>query len=243
MQPATGAPFPKTNVSVVQGAASDDEALRIRAADEISRLYWPPVYTCLRIQWRLEVDDACDAAQEFFTRALTRDLFARYDPSKARFRTWVRLCLDGFMANELKAARREKRGGGQSHLPLDEAEALVERYSHENAPEEDLFDREWLRALIASAIERLRAQCVATGKEVQFAMMHFCDVESADADTRPTYSALAERFDVPVTQVTNYLAWARRQFRQHALEALRAHSGSAQEFRDDARLYFGIDVP
>lgn len=243
MQPATGAPFPKTDMAVVQGASSDDETLRARAAEDISRLYWPPVYTCLRIQWRLDVDDACDATQEFFSRALTRDLFARYDPSKARFRTWVRLCLDGFMANELKAARREKRGGGRSHLPLDEAEALVERYSHEHAAREDLFDREWLRALIASALEALRTQCVATGKDVQFAMLHFCDVESADADSRPTYSALAERFDVPVTQVTNYLAWARRQFRQHALEALRVHSGSAQEFRDDARRYFGIDVP
>ncbi len=31
----------------------------------------------------------------------------------------LRTCLDGFAANERKAARRLKRGGGQAHLSLD----------------------------------------------------------------------------------------------------------------------------
>ena len=57
-------------------------------------------------------EDAQDLTQEFFTRAFEREYLSRYDPAKARFRTFVRTCLDGFLANEDKAAARLKRGGG-----------------------------------------------------------------------------------------------------------------------------------
>lgn len=243
MPPETGAPFPATRLSIVKGAASPDSELRERATAEIARMYWTPVYTYVRVQWRLDVDDACDATQEFFLRAFTRALFERYDPSKARFRTYVRLCLDSFMANEAKAQRRAKRGGTHQHVPIHEAEELVSQYAGQDAISDDaLFDREWIRALISSAVAALRAHCAAHGKETAFALMHLYDIESAEAELRPTYGELAQRFDIPVTQVTNYLAWARRQLREHMLQTLRAHSGSDREFQEDARHYLGIDV-
>jgi hypothetical protein len=46
---------------------------------------------------------------------------------------------------------------------------------------------------------------------------------------------------VPVTQVTNYLAWARREFRRIVLEELRELSGSEEEFRREARALLGVD--
>lgn len=243
MPPETGAPFPATRLSIVKGAASPDPELRERATAEIARVYWAPVYTYVRVQWRLDVDDACDATQEFFLRAFTRTLFARFDPSKARFRTYVRLCLDSFMANEAKAQRRAKRGGTHQHLPIHEAEELVSLYAEQDTVRDDaLFDREWIRALISSAMAALRTHCASHGKETAFALMHLYDIEAAEAEERPTYSELAQRFDIPITQVTNYLAWARRQLREHVLQTLRAHSGSDREFREDARHYLGIDV-
>lgn len=243
MPPGTGAPFPVTRLSIIRGASSEEASLRERATGEIARMYWSPVYTCVRIRWRLDVDDACDATQEFFARALTRDLFARYDPSKARFRTYVRLCLDSFMANEAKAQRRAKRGGDRLHVPINDSEAFVGLYEGRNDVDNDeMFDREWLRALIASALSALRVHCLANSKEVHFAMMYLYDIESADTIAKPSYRDLAQRFDVPVTQVTNHLAWARRQLRERILETLRAHSGSEREFRDDAKHYFGVDI-
>lgn len=43
----------------------------------------------------------------------------RYDPARARFRTYLRLCLDGFASNARKAERRLKRGGDVTLVPLD----------------------------------------------------------------------------------------------------------------------------
>ena len=63
------------------------------------------------------------------------------------------------------------------------------------------------------------------------------DVEGADAP--PRYADLASRFGVPVTQVANYLHWARNRFRGHVLETLRSLTGSEAEFREEARALLG----
>jgi hypothetical protein len=45
-----------------------------------------------------------------------------------------------------------------------------------------------------------------------------------------------------VTQVTNYLAWSRRQLRERVLEVLRAQCGSEAEFRSEVQQVFGVDA-
>jgi len=42
--------------------------------------------------------------------------------------------------------------------------------------------------------------------------------------------------------VTNYLAFARRSFRSHALAALESLTGSRDEFRREAREIFGLEI-
>jgi len=45
-----------------------------------------------------------------------------------------------------------------------------------------------------------------------------------------------------VTDVTNALAWARREFRRGALERLREICGSEEEFQREARSVFGWEA-
>ena len=44
---------------------------------------------------------------------------------------------------------------------------------------------------------------------------------------------------LPVTQVTNFLAFARREFRRIVLEILREITSSDREFREEARRLLG----
>ena len=53
---------------------------------------------------------------------------------------------------------------------------------------------------------------------------------------------LAEEFHLPVTQVTNHLAWARRELRRLLLERLHSLSASDAEFRDEAASVLGQEV-
>ena len=97
--------FPVTRQSVVRDLASADPARargRLRRAG--AQLLAPGLSLHPAADWRRAAEDAQDLTQEFFARAFEREYLERYDPAKARFRTFVRTCLDGFLANERQAA-------------------------------------------------------------------------------------------------------------------------------------------
>ena len=96
--------FPETRWSAVVAARSDDPAERRRALDILIGAYWKPVYKYIRIHWNKSADEAQDLTQDFFTRLLEKDFLDRYDPARARLRTYLRVCVDGVVANEAKAA-------------------------------------------------------------------------------------------------------------------------------------------
>jgi hypothetical protein len=78
---------------------------------------------------------------------------------------------------------------------------------------------------------------VAASRQVTFDVFVAHDVDGADDP--PRYADLAARFGIPVTQVANYLHWARSRFRGHVLDTLRALTGSDAEFREEARALLG----
>jgi RNA polymerase sigma factor (sigma-70 family) len=238
-----GGGFPATRLSVVRGASSADAGVRQRALETLATAYWKPVYKHIRLRSRRSAEDAEDLTQAFFARAVEKDFFAGYDPAKGRFRTFLRSCLDRFLANEDKAASRLKRGGDTTVLHLDFASAEEElgaaSAGNARTPEE-AFDAEWSRSVFSMAIGALRRQCDAQGKELHFRLFSRYDLET-DGPGRPTYEALASELGTTASQVTNHLAWARREFRRLVLETLRSLTGSDEEFRLEARVLLGFD--
>ncbi len=243
--PEEGRPgFPATRHSVVAALGHPDPSVRRVAFDALVSGYWRAVYLHLRWRWHRLPQDAEDLTQEFFARALERDFFQGYDPSQARFRTFLRVCLDRFAGRMHRDAQRLKRGGGREPLTLDFAgaeERFVEAGQVSEATAEALFHQEWVRALFGSAVQALAAECVGTPREVRFRLFERCDLGTLETDARPRYRELAHAFDLPETQVTNHLAWARREFRRHVLERLQALCGSEEEFRAEARALLGVE--
>jgi DNA-directed RNA polymerase specialized sigma24 family protein len=247
------AAFPATRRSIVAAAASDDPAVRASAFDALARVYWTPVFEYVRLRWRLPREDAEDLTQGFFAKALEKRWFDRYDAARARFRTFVRTCLDGYAANEWKAAGRVKRGGGLERVDLTDAEAAGETG---DVPDPDeLFRREWVRGLFGLAVADLRSECAAAGQEVRFAIFERYDLEDGAADApggmgeadgaepgrRLRYRDLAEAYGLTEPQVVSALSRTRRRFREIVVERLREACGSDAEFRAEARDLLGID--
>lgn len=217
--------------------------MRERARAAVADAYWNPLYKYLRLQWKLAREDAEDLTQGFFAAAFEKGWLDRFDPARARFRTFVRVCADRFVSNWRQAATREKRGGGVTHQPLDFAGAEAELGRLAPVHEEDrdaFFQREFVRALFARAVERVRRDLEAAGRGRQFALFERYDL----ADGEPvTYADLAREHGIPVTQVTNHLHAVRRAFRERVLEALREICASDEEFRAEARDVLGVEWP
>jgi RNA polymerase sigma factor (sigma-70 family) len=240
--------FPSTRWSAVVAARSGDTLERRRGLDAILTTYWKPVYKYIRIRWGKSNEDAKDLTQGFFARLIEKDFLGGFDPGKARLRTFLRVCADGHVANEAKSAQRMKRGGDAVHLSLDfeGAEAELERARLPGSPSasvdamEDLFEREWARSLFSYAVEELRRECEQRGKHIQFRLFEMYDLED-DNERRTSYAELARQFGIAVTDVTNYLAFARRGFRRIVLERLREMTTNEQEFRREARALLGVE--
>lgn len=235
-------PFPPTRHSVLERIRGDDRAARRDAFGDIVEGYWKPVYKYMRLRWHLLEEDAQDLTQGFFSEAYQRSWLEKYEPGKARFRTFVRVCADRFVMNWRQAATRIKRGGAAETVPLDfiTAERELARDRASASPEVDeFFHGEFVRALFDRAVAATRADCERAGHQIHFELFNRYDLSGEEG---LSYAQLASESGLSVTQVTNYLAQVRRRFRTHALAALEALSGTREEFRRDARELLGVEI-
>ena len=230
--------FPTTQRSLVEALQSADAGERERAIELVARVYREPVIAVVMHKWGHQRADAEDLAHDFLMQAFDKEWFSRYDASRGRFRTFLRACLVAFASTRAEAAPRIKRGGAVTHVTLDDVDVAAT-----DETLDALFEREWVRSVLAGAVDGLRADCEEAGRGSTFAVFVAHDIKGADRPSPPTYASIPEEFDIPVTQVTNYLNWARRRFRGHVLTTLRALTTSDAEFRAEAHALLGVDVP
>lgn len=214
--------FPSTRISLLEAATS---GVPNEALERVIALYWKPVYRFIRFKFRKDNEDAKDLTQSFFTTALEREFFARFDPSKASFRTYLRMAVERFAANQHAAANRQKRGGDVQFEPLEEQAATAE------SPEQ-VFEREWQRQLFVLALDDLRAHCQASDRELQLRLFEAYDLAPG---ARPSYADLASGNGIAETSVTNHLAWARRMLRGFVTERLRGVTSGDRELHEEMR--------
>jgi RNA polymerase sigma factor (sigma-70 family) len=237
-----GAAFPTTHISVVAATGSSDPEVRKQAYATLTASYWKPIYKYIRIKWNVSNEDAKDLTQSFLAQVMEKPFLDRYEPAVSRFRTYLRTCVDRFVANEQKSAGRIKRGGAMRQIDLDFEGAERELGSLERqstGDSEEIFYREWVRQLFEQAVEGLRRQCDEGGNRVHFALFESYDLTDQQVRGSITYAELSERFGLAATQVTNYLAWARRQFRTLVLDALRRCTENEEEFQIESARLFG----
>lgn len=226
--------FPSTRHSLLK-APNSLEPLGREALSSLIAVYWKPSYKYVRIKWRRSNEDAKDLVQGFFTALIERDILANFDPSKARFRTYLQVCLDRFIMKRDESAHRLKRGGDQSFtLDFEAAEYELGLNGVTAADSaEEIFLREWRREIFALALRDFEAFCRETGKRVQHRIFEQFDLAG---DERPSYAELAAQNGLTVPTVTNYLAWSRREVRRFATERIDSVTPNCAERREESRL-------
>ena len=195
-----------TDVLAARGTSTEKSA---RAVEDLCRKYWKPVYAFLRRKGR-RPEEAADLVQDYFAEALRRDYFAGAERERGKFRTYVLATLRRFLYGH-KPARRRTRERSIDLVPPDELaeSARLARDIKGSGSPEELYCREWARALVAAALERLAGEHRGTKRE-RYVEVFVAQVRSAAAGQPATYAQLGERFGVSQSDVTNFLHRGRR---------------------------------
>ena len=120
--------FASTRWTVVHQAADSQTASQhaLSALTELCQIYWRPVYVFLRRQGVAQ-HDAQDLTQGFFAELIESRAYARADPAKGRFRSFLLGAIKHFVGHQRERDQAQKRGGGALPVQLDE-QAIAEAF-------------------------------------------------------------------------------------------------------------------
>jgi RNA polymerase sigma-70 factor (ECF subfamily) len=165
--------FPTTHwtlVQAVQTGSPDEAAL---AMEDLCKGYWYPIYAFLRRDGR-SAQDAEDLTQEFFQRLITGEAFLTARQDAGKLRSYLLGVLKRLLSDHTRHHTARKRGGGLSHVSLDDLMGAEQRYAGEpqdNRDPEWLFTRVWAHELLAGVRDKLRDAYAAIGRAEVFELL------------------------------------------------------------------------
>jgi RNA polymerase sigma-70 factor (ECF subfamily) len=172
--------FKTTRWSLIT-AASGEDAQAHAALEELCGAYWRPVYAFMRRQGR-DPETAADLTQAFFAQVLERRAFARADPSRGRFRSYLLTSARNFLINTHEREVAGRRGGDIRHVDIDIGEAercLAQGLSGMDSTPHVEFERQWAISLVERTLDRLRADYAARGQAPLFEQLQSSLTSSA----------------------------------------------------------------
>jgi len=190
--------FATTHWSVVLSAGELNSVKGSQALEKLCRAYWPPIYSYVR-RMGYRTEDAQDLTQAFFAKLLEKNFWARANPEKGRFRSFLLVVLRQFLADERDRARTAKRGGGAPLISLDEGVVEGEFLkADQNLSGEQQFDGQWASTVLNQARARLRQECVDSGKLDLYERVNLLGEKE---ERSVTYDDIARELDTSVSAI------------------------------------------
>lgn len=158
------APFPATAWTQVLAAQTDAPESR-EALEDICKAYWPAIYTYLRALG-CEREEARDFTQEFLSDFITKGDLHKVAPERGRLRSYIMQSVRNHLFNARRDAARQKRGGGQTVVSMDEMESFDVPAAPDAA--DAWFDRRWAWSVLRRAMERMQSHFEERGRMALF---------------------------------------------------------------------------
>lgn len=228
--------FPTTQWSRVVTAASRDASEAREALSSLCQAYWYPIYAYIRHRGHTP-EQAQDLTQDFFAYLLEHDLIAMADPTRGRFRAFLRTVCARQLNADRDRRNAAKRGGGRSPLSIDPFDA-ERRYNCEPADEltpERIFDRTWALTLLARVVERLRREYDDAGRSGRFEELLAILTRDPASDS---HAEIALRLGTTEGNVRVAVHRLRRRYGLLLREEIAATVGDEAQIDDEIRALF-----
>jgi hypothetical protein len=216
----SGRGFPPTAWSLVLKLGTEEA--RRGALDRLFRTYHAPVLAHLRRTWPAKPFEAIeDLAGGFFLHLVEKADFSRYDPARSRFRTFLKMMLNGYARDEYDRETSLKEGGSVRKLPFEGDRSQLERFlaDRRTLSPEEILDAVVRDELIQKGVEKLRAWAEATGRFDQFQAFRLFALENDEGRTHAEVARLLNLNNEQ--QAKNFVSWMRDRLRHEIRELLK----------------------
>ena len=230
--------FVTTHWSVVLSAGSVETPRARAALETLCRTYWYPLYAYARRRG-FSPEDAQDVTQEFFARLLEHNWVAKAERSKGRFRSFLLMAMNRFLAKEWRKAKAQKRGGEMRVEPLA-LETAETRYAAEPASTADPeleFERRWALTLLDQVLRHLREEYDQQGHAAQFDAL--APALLGSRETQP-YAILAGELGLTEGTVRVAVSRLRQRYRERLKEEIANTVALPEDVDEELRHLFRV---
>lgn len=228
--------FPTTQWTDILDARATDPEQQRQALERLITLYWKPIHFLVRRRGN-DPDAAKDLTQGFFATFLERDFVRYVDRARGKFRIFLRVALDHYLADERKHRLAHKRGGHALRVALDFDAAELELASEPATSDPNrVFERKWALAVLQHARDTLRATEQAAGRLTELDVL--APRLTGASSKGPTYKDLAAQLGLSEADVNNRLHRLRKRYREAIWTELRAVTRSDREAQEELRALF-----
>ena len=224
-----------TDWSLLARAKAGDEG----ALNAVCLSYRSPLVVWLRCRGE-KPEDAEDRVQGFFEHLLRHDFLRGVAREKGRFRTFLLAAFQNYLSDQRKRAGAAKRGGG--HIPESleatnaEGQPLHSPASTFPTPDKE-YDRAWAAMILASALQRLSAQCARTGHAALCAELEPALFADADA---PAYAQIAHKLGMTEAAVKMAALRIRAELRFLIRHEVLETVASVDDFKEELRYFLSM---
>ncbi len=235
--------FLTTHWSIIEGTGSDDEERNRASIDLLLRSYWKPVYCYLR-RHGYDNEQAKDLTQSFFHEVvLERDLVEKADPAKGRFRSFLLMALNRYLANVRKSQERQRRTPKGKRVSLEIVEPPELSQLVEKSDPEDCFNYAWVSGLLEDVLQDVENRCRQDGATTHWHV--FCDRILQPImdrkDPAPLKDICAKYGVEGEAKASNMIVTIKRRFqaalREHIRKSVMSDQQAAEELEDLRRFF------
>jgi RNA polymerase sigma-70 factor (ECF subfamily) len=233
--------FATTSWTKVLAARTNASTESRHALEVLCRTYWYPLYAFVR---RLghDPDAARDLTQSYFAELLEKGYLEDYDPSRGRFRVFLKASLKNFLSKEREKDRTWKRGGRTEVLSLDTPD-VESRYRHEPVDKltpEEIFERRWALTVLEQALGQLRREQQEGGRGREFARL---EGFLTGLETKTPYREVAAELGTSESVVKTTVHRLRERFGEVLRTEISDTVSSPDQVDDEVKHLLGVIAP